>query len=266
MSDYNTVKPKKTGLGLSVIIPVYNRSDSIRLSIQSVLNDLVEFSEFEIIVVDDCSTDQTVLQVQDLPITLLTLERNMGANFARNTGIENANYPWIAFHDSDDIWLPGKTERFHLYMNNSDFIFSSIIQYQSGNSGIFPYLNYALTSFSVEYFKERILERNYVSTQALFVKKSFLYKIGGFDNEMPRFQDWEMAIRMLYQGSGVFIPFPFSLAILQSDSISKNYLAGIKARKLIAQKHKTLFKQNLKSHILFTIDLMIRILFLPIKS
>jgi len=252
--------------GLSVIIPVYNRQNTIRSAVQSVLNDLAAYQNIEVIVVDDCSTDQTSSQLQDFPVSLITLDKNRGANFARNIGIESSRYSWVAFHDSDDIWISGKADCFFSHMAENDFIFSSVIQYNNGVTKLFPSLNYEKKEFPMKYFKGRILERNYISTQALFVRKDFLKKIGGFDDDMPRFQDWELAIRMFRNGKGYFISFPFSLAIIRADSISKNYKAGIEARRLIVKKHKKLYRKETLRYMAFLWTLFLRRIFSPIKS
>lgn len=96
---------------VSVIIPVYNRAATIQRAVDSVLRQ--SYKELEIIIVDDCSSDDTVRVVnsyQDKRIKLICLSRNSGANTARNTGIRAAKGEYIAFQDSDDEWLENKLE------------------------------------------------------------------------------------------------------------------------------------------------------------
>lgn len=94
---------------VSVIIPTYNRAHSIGKSIKSILTQT--YQNFEVIVVDDRSTDNTeeiVKSFNDPRIKYIQHQHNSGAAIARNTGIENSLGRYIAFLDSDDEWLPAK--------------------------------------------------------------------------------------------------------------------------------------------------------------
>jgi len=97
---------------VSVIIPTYNRAHVIGRSIQSALDQT--YRDFEILVVDDGSTDETLEAVepffQHAQVRYLRHERNKGHQAARNTGVKNARGEYIAFLDSDDTWLPEKIE------------------------------------------------------------------------------------------------------------------------------------------------------------
>ena len=92
---------------VSVIIPTYNRKESLLRSVESVLNQT--YKNIEIIIVDDNSSDGTSEKVQEISdnrVDYIKLERNSGACAARNTGIRNAHGDYIAFQDSDDYWYP----------------------------------------------------------------------------------------------------------------------------------------------------------------
>jgi glycosyltransferase involved in cell wall biosynthesis len=97
---------------VSVIIPTYNRAGLLKRAIQSVLNQI--YQDFEIIIVDDASTDNTENVIESFKehrIRYIKHESNKGAAVARNTGIKFANENYIAFQDSDDEWLPEKLEK-----------------------------------------------------------------------------------------------------------------------------------------------------------
>ncbi|BBG60528.1 glycosyltransferase family 2 protein [Providencia rustigianii] len=90
---------------ISIIMPCYNSSLYIRETIESVLNQ--KYTNYELIIVDDCSTDNTVEIIQsytDARIKLIPTSQNGGAGKARNLGLKNASFDFIAFIDADDIW------------------------------------------------------------------------------------------------------------------------------------------------------------------
>ena len=111
---------------ISVIIPVFNRSEMVSRALDSVLTQTRRADE--ILVVDDGSTDGTnkVLDSFD-GIKIIRHEKNKGVAAARNSGISAANYEWIAFLDSDDIWKTTKLEQNEYYfeMDSSIRIFQN---------------------------------------------------------------------------------------------------------------------------------------------
>ncbi len=110
---------------VSIIMPSYNTSEFIAESISSVLNQT--YQNWELIIVDDCSTDNTdciINSFSDKRIKLLKNEKNSGAAFSRNRGIREAKGKWIAFLDSDDLWYPHKLEKQLKYMIDNNYQFS----------------------------------------------------------------------------------------------------------------------------------------------
>ena len=107
---------KHNNIKISVIIPTFNREKLIGNSIKSVLNQTLK--NFELIIVDDGSTDNTkevVDKFQDKRIKYIKLDTNQGASNARNIGIKNAKGKYMSFQDSDDIFYPNKLE---IQLNN----------------------------------------------------------------------------------------------------------------------------------------------------
>lgn len=105
----------------SIIIPVYNRAATVMPTLKSCLDQT--FQDFEVIVVDDGSTDNLRSVIEGLgdPRFRYIWRENGGANAARNTGIDAARGKYVAFLDSDDLFLPNKLERFAEMMNNDPF-------------------------------------------------------------------------------------------------------------------------------------------------
>ena len=116
----------KTDYGMvSIIMPNYNSEKYIEETIKSVLAQT--YNNWELLFVDDLSTDNSLELVHafdDDRIKVFTSDKNGGAAIARNKAIENARGRWIAFLDSDDLWLPDKLEKQIKYMLDNDFSFS----------------------------------------------------------------------------------------------------------------------------------------------
>lgn len=99
---------------ISVIMPAYNAEPTLADSIESVLRQ--SHKNFELIVIDDCSTDRTAeiartYEQKDARVRFLTNEQNNGVSNTRNVGVELARYDWVAFLDSDDTWREDKLEK-----------------------------------------------------------------------------------------------------------------------------------------------------------
>ena len=111
---------------VSVIMPSYNTANYIEASIESVRNQTYE--NWELIIVDDCSTDNTDEKVRpfltDGRIRYLKNEQNSGAAISRNRALREAQGKWIAFLDSDDLWLPEKLEKQVTFMEQNGYHFS----------------------------------------------------------------------------------------------------------------------------------------------
>ncbi len=101
---------------VSVIIPTYNRAFYLEKAIQSVLDQ--SYPDFDVIVVDDGSTDNTAEVVRKFKGVMLIQQQNLGVAVARNTGIHRTRGKYVAFLDDDDLWLPGKLEKQVAYMED----------------------------------------------------------------------------------------------------------------------------------------------------
>lgn len=110
---------------VSIIMPSYNTSQYIAETIQSVIDQ--SYQNWELIIVDDCSTDNTdyvVNKINDQRITFLKNKKNSGAAVSRNRALREAKGKWIAFLDSDDLWKPDKLEKQIQFMKKNNYSFS----------------------------------------------------------------------------------------------------------------------------------------------
>ena len=182
---------------VSVIIPTYNRAHLVGRAIRSVLAQT--FRDFELIVVDDSSTDDTedvIGSFADPRIRYLRHETNRGGATARNTGIRVACGEYIAFLDSDDEWLPEKLER-----QLSTFLDSDLRPLGVVRCGLFRLLQSRWTEanpIARGWLYETILSRklDIVGPPTLLVKRQIEGKTLMFDESLPANQDWDYLLRL----------------------------------------------------------------------
>lgn len=184
---------------VSVILPTFNRAYCIERAVKSVLEQ--EYENIEVLVIDDGSGDHTrevIQEIRDSRICYRKNENNLGAAAARNVGICLAKGEFVAFQDSDDVWLPGKLKKQVDLLKTSNFgmVYSCFertfpdgsvekvprdgIQPEAKQGNIYPYL----------------LAESYISTQTMLVRKEILKKIQGFDEAMKSYEDYDLAIRI----------------------------------------------------------------------
>ncbi len=182
---------------ITVVMPVHNRRQRIERAVVSVLAQ--QHRDFELIVVDDASTDGTaeaVEAVRDPRIKVLRQPHNMGANAARNRGVDAAQGDIICFLDSDDEFLPGKLAYVSRYFADNpdvDFLIDSS-EMVRGESLILR-RNPVLTE-SAEVEAAIYARRLSKSTPALNVRRAALLKVGKFDESLRRRQDMDLAVRL----------------------------------------------------------------------
>ena len=112
---------------VSIITPAFNSVDFLEETIKSVQNQT--YNDWELIIVDDCSTDGTFelansFSQKDSRIIVLRNDKNSGVSFSRNKAIDCSNGEYIAFLDSDDIWLPNKLEKQISFMEDNKYAFT----------------------------------------------------------------------------------------------------------------------------------------------
>ena len=186
---------KRTKLPLvSVIIPTYNRGWVVKEAIDSVLDQ--DFSDYELIVVDDGSNDNTreILGAYGKAITVLQ-QSNRGVSAARNRGIAEAAGRLIAFLDSDDLWLPRKlTTQVKFFEENADAVINQTQEIWVRN-GLRVNPKKRHHKFSGMIF-ERSLALCLVSPSAVMIKKSLFDAVGVFDEQLPACEDYDLWLRV----------------------------------------------------------------------
>lgn len=225
---------------VSVIIPTFNRAKTIKDAIMSVLKQTYDY--LEVIVVDDGSSDDTVKivnSINDKRVRCLVNETNKGACYSRNRGIDFSKGSIIAFEDSDDIWLPDKLKRDidELKKHKADAVFSS---YLLNEQVTHPNVNLNESEDKVK----TIFLNTCIGTPTLVVKKAVLEK-ERFDENLPRFQDYDLSIRLVSKYNVYFIPEVLVKVYASSDGITRNSQAAVKALDIIYKKYRQIIDNDL---------------------
>ncbi len=198
---------------ITAIIPVFNRQEVIERSIRSVLAQTR--LPLELLVVDDASTDRTCEIVErcfashqtSVLCRLIRLEKNQGVSNARNLAAREAQGSWLAFLDSDDEWLPEKLawqwqkheenalwpliHGEEIWIRRGTFVNQKKIHKKSGGDQF-----------------ERSLQLCVISPSATLLKKSVFFELGGFDNDFPVCEDYDLWLKLtsLYEIGFVDLP------------------------------------------------------------
>lgn len=222
---------------VSVIIPTYNRENTIKRSIKSVLEQ--SYSNIELIVVDDASKDDTmqiVESIEDPRIIYIKLDKNVGAAGARNAGVKNSASEYIAFNDSDDEWLNDKLLKQMDYMIKNpdiDLVYCGMEICEPDKSFTFP--NDTVSGELEGYIYKWLLRRNTIGTPSMLVKKRCFDEIGGFDSALRCLEDWEMAVRFSKEHKIGFVDDALVRVYSQKGGVSYNIGAYYETRcKMIA--------------------------------
>ena len=201
---------------ISVIIPTYNRANLVNQTLDSVLQQ--SYQNLEIIIVDDGSTDETEATIKDIAdsrICYLRHQKNFGGAKARNTGIEAATGQYIAFLDSDDIWMPNKLElQIASIQKFSDFE-KVVIYTQRKFSNAFKGKHIKRPKKGIEDSTNLadylFCEDGDMQTSTLMMASS-LAKATCFRPELKKHQDWDFCLRLEANGATfAFLPEPLTI-------------------------------------------------------
>jgi glycosyltransferase involved in cell wall biosynthesis len=182
---------------ISVIIPAYNASGTVGTAVDSVLAQ--SFSDFELLVIDDGSRDDTaeVVQARDDPRVNCIRTENGGVSVARNRGLELASGSYVAFLDADDAWQPTKLERQHRAMSEMPriglcFTSTELVDDDLQRLGVQHAVDRS------DYTEALLLEGNIIAGTACspMVRTSVINQAGRFDQRLSLCADWDMWLRL----------------------------------------------------------------------
>lgn len=188
----------------SVIIPTYNRTSVLERAIRSVLEQT--FRDFELIVVDDGSTDSTtdLLNTFDGKLKALA-QANRGVSAARNLGIRSSTGALLAFLDSDDEWLPEKLARqTDLFDSNYPYFVCHTNEIWLRNGKKLPQKEIHLKQGGR--FFTRALERCLISPSSVMISRDLIDRVGWFDEDLPAGEDYDLWLRITAFHEVDFVP------------------------------------------------------------
>ena len=246
---------------ISVIIPTYNRAELLPQAVKSVLNQEGVGGSYainEVIIVDDCSTDNTAEVVNDIrkrakelsisergrdtvDIIYRGLEVNGGPGKARNEGAKLAGGEWIAFQDSDDLWLPDKLKEMVTFMEEhpgADLYTHWYDAKLDGGRTIAVELEEPEDCFA------ELSRRNFIGAPTIVAKKEAFLDVGGFDEEMRALEDWDFALRFAYDHSIRIVPKTLMIVDLVGEGVSSKAGNYYDARCRIIAKNRAMLQER----------------------
>jgi len=178
---------------ITVVIPTYNRYEFLKRALKSVYAQT--YIPNEVIVIDDGSTDNTSQIVQDFPQITYIYQTNSGVSSARNKGINNSSFEWIAFLDSDDEWDINKLkEQFEFHENNKNILISYTDE-KWIRDGLEVKVPKKYRKFGGKIFNE-CLSHCIIAPSATIIHKNILDEIGLFDEELEVCEDYDLWLRI----------------------------------------------------------------------
>lgn len=216
LSAHEHAKPLVT-----VVIPTFNRASIVGRAIRSVLGQT--FTDWELLVVDDASTDDTervVRSFQDRRIRYIRHDRNRRVSAARNTGIRSAQGEFVSFLDDDDEWLPEKLAMEVEVFRNSEPEVGLVYTGKTVFDEHGRVLQVRMPTLS-GWVYDAMLDRHFIgSPSRVTVRKQVLDRVAGFDETFTNCQDYDLWLRVAKVSMIAGVPCCLVKRYLLSDQMS----------------------------------------------
>ena len=200
-------------IDISIIITNYNKSKYIDRAIRSCINQIIFKKNIEIIVVDDCSTDNSLDIISEFKedINILTNNINKGVAFSSNLGLSKASGKYFIRVDADDYISTLATEIFSQILdNNEDLDYVYADHYRVDTRGL-----------KIEKVQLNTLDSLYRHGAGILMRTSALNKIGGYDEELRNCEDFDLILRLQKSGSrGYYLPLPLYRYYIHGDNMT----------------------------------------------
>ena len=233
---------------VSVIVPTYNRADRLERALNSIVSQT--YQDFELIVVDDGSTDKTSKVMKSFPkAQYLYIKKNSGVSKARNVGLAFAKGELICFLDSDDLWKEKKIQIQSLWLENnkdSQICYTDEIWVRNGVR-VNPMNRHR--KYSGDIFRH-CLGLCIVSPSSVMIRAKLFDEIGNFDESLPACEDYDLWLRIASKYAFHFIEEPLIIKYGgHSDQLSRKYWGMDRFRVVALKKlldQNSLDKEKLK--------------------
>jgi len=225
---------------ITIIVPVFNRENTIKRCLESVKNQTYNIDE--IIVINDCSTDNTVKKVKlfDNTIKIINYKNNYGAQKARNAGIAAAKNDWIAFLDSDDEWLPNKIEKQISALKKVNYDPWTVVHGDCFVRNIDSDKNkhWHLDYLDGKNVYKQLLSQSSTFFPSILTSKIALSKINLLDENTPSYHEWDTSIRLAKYCRFIHIQEPLFIYYIHNNTISNNSNKSVNGYQYIINKFK----------------------------
>lgn len=241
---------------VSVILPTYNRAETLSSAVKSVLDQ--SFTALELIVIDDASTDNTsevISMINDPRLVYLKIKKPHDgisferANIARNVGLRISRGRYIAFQDSDDLWFKHRLEKQVNYFENQParvgVVYSSIWRTAHNQRTLIPRPSQEPKEGDLS---KALLYGNFVPGLMLLIRKKCFDTLGLMDEAFPKYQDWELLLRISEKYRFAYYDEPLAETYESVNSISKVPRNKYTALKLLLNKYHNRFKKEPKAY------------------
>lgn len=203
---------------VSVVIPAYNAAPFLSSALESVLAQT--YKNYELLVIDDGSTDATAAVVKRLPIVRLLSQCHTGAGAARNRGIEASRGSLVAFLDADDIWMPSKLEKQVVFLQRHPDIGMAICEHTVLEEDGRERMSDKSVLFKGDTVKNIFLHSD-VATPTVIVRKQVFNKVGLFDESLLCAEDENLWMRIGMSYRIGLVGEPLAKVIIRSSSTSR---------------------------------------------
>jgi len=224
----------------SIIIPSFNQGSLLQKAIESVLNQ--SFKNYEIIVVDNYSTDNTneIIKSFQKKINFYKIRNHGVIGKSRNIGIKKAKGKWLAFLDSDDIWMKNKLKETHKLILKKNFDIICNAEWISYNSNIIRKL-WIYGPYKKNFFQYLLENGSCVSTSASTINREFIFSHKIFFNEKKIFitaEDYDFFLNLAYKKAKFyFLNRPLGIHLFHKQSASSNFKKHRKATLEVLKYH-----------------------------
>jgi glycosyltransferase involved in cell wall biosynthesis len=220
---------------VSIVLPTFNRLPFLRAAIDSVFNQT--FTDWELIVADDGSGDETrayLAEIQSDPrVMMLALAHLGNPGAVRNAAVGRARGRYVAFLDSDDVWLPEKLHMqvaAHIACPSRGWSYTALARVDASGNPMTDGLGLNWVPHEGDIFEPLLTLAAAVATPSVMVERRLLEETGGFDEQLPYFEDYDLWLRLSLRSHAILIDQPLVLVRNHGEHYSADRIRVYESR------------------------------------